>query len=330
MALTDLEQDVARRLGFASTAAGITDSTTQARIRAYINETQQELLSEPGAENLLDDSVTFASVASTPEYSLPPVVSRIIDIRETTNRTKLGIKDNDWYRTLYPDPTAITGIATDWVDLGFVPVETQPTAAAELFVKSSDNASDLGGTKKAYIEGYVTGGFFRSANVAVNGTTAVSFGATITTWIEITKFYLDFTPAGNITINQGSGAGTELSKIGIGQTYARFRRIALVVCPSSAITYTVEFERDVTDMSVANDQPVLPPRFHRLLAVGARVKEYEKQQDTVRYQLALAEYERGKRKYKYWLHSQSVGTPNLTGLENQQPSRLGAWFPAGS
>ncbi len=317
-------------MGFASTSVGITDSATQARIRAFANETQQEIVSEPGMETLLFDNVTFASVASTPEYSLPPVVARIIDVRETTNRTRLGMKSQDWYRTLYPSPTVITGISTDWVDLGFTAYALQPTAAAELFVKSS-SASDTGATNNAYLEGYITGGYARtSAAIPLNGVTGVSFGSAITTWIEITKFYLDFTPVGNITINQGSGAGTELARIPIGNTYSRYRRIALVVCPASVLTYTVEFERDVTDMSVANDQPVLPVRFHRLIAVGARAKEYEKQQDNQRMMAAKTEYQIGLRKAKHWLYSQSVGTPNLRGRLNDPPSRLGAWFESGT
>lgn len=333
MNLNALEQDVFRRFGFATSSP---DPTTQTRIRSFINETQQQIISEPGMEVLLHDEVTFASVASTPEYSLPPVIARIKQVRETTNRQMLGAKSESWYRSVYTDPTAVTGTPTDVVDLGLAAYATAPSAAAELFMKSTSASDD--NTKTAYLEGYTTGGYPRSASVALNGVTAASFGATITDWIGITKFYIALTAggvttaAGSVTVNQTSGAGTELSRIPIGQDFARYRRIALAVCPASIITYTVEFERDVTDMSIATDEPVLPVRFHRLLATGARMKEYEKQDDAQRFAVAQAEYRVGLSALKHWVFTQAVGAVNLRGrlAGGTRASRLGAYFPAGT
>lgn len=328
MNLSEIQADVYRRLGFAS----VPDPAVSTRITALINETQREILAEPGMEALLYDAMTFASVASTPTYSLPPAVARIRQLYDTSNRMVLRPRSLAWYRSAYPSPTAVTGIADSWVELGNTAVASQPSDASELFVKSS-SASD-NGTKTAFIEGYITGGYFRSASVALNGITAVSFGATITTWIEVTKFYIALTAggtttaAGTITINEDSGAGTELARIGIGQSYATYRKIALAICPSSAITYAVDFERDIQDMSQATDQPLLPERFHRLLAIGARMREYEKQ-DQARYQAAQAEYLYGLKKLKFFVYSQAVGTPNLRGAaQPTRVSRLGAWFPA--
>src|SRR5262245_44025346 len=110
--LNDLEQDCYRRLGFATTTP---DTATQTRIRAYLNETQQEILSEPGMGFLLEDSLTFATIASTPEYSLQWSVGEILQIRETTNRITLRPQSLDWYRSAYPDPTAVTGTPDSWV-----------------------------------------------------------------------------------------------------------------------------------------------------------------------------------------------------------------------
>ncbi len=328
MNLNALEQDVYRRLGFNT---GTPDTATQTRIRAYVNETQQEILSAPGMESLLYDTVTFASVASTPTYALPPTVARIRQVYDTTNLITLAPASLGWYRAHYPNPTNVTGIPEKWIDLGFVATASQPTAAAELFVKS-DAAGD-GSSKTAFLEGYVTGGYVRTASVALNGVTAVSFGASITSWIEITKFYIALTAggtttaAGNITINQGSGIGTELARIGIGQAYARYRALALAICPASAITYTADIERDVLDMSQATDEPLLPVRFHRLLAIGARRKEYEKQDDLPRYGVADREYQQGLKELKFYVYSQAVGSPNLRGVSvGRKPSRLGAWF----
>jgi hypothetical protein len=328
MDLNALEQDCYRRLGFNT---GTPDTATQGRIRAYLNEAQQEILSEPGMESLTNDSITFASVASTPEYSLPPAVARVKTIYDTTNLITLTPAGQPWYRSAYPSPTAVAGIPDRWVDLGTSAVAKQPSNASELFVVS-DAAAD-GATKTARIEGYITGGYFRSAAAVLNGVTAVSFGASITTWIEVTKFYVILTAggetsaAGNLTLLEDSGIGTELARIHISQDYARYRRIALAICPSSAVTYTVDFERDIPDMSQAGDEPVIPPRFHRLLATGARMKEYEKQDDQARYLGARAEWVYGLKKLKYFVYSQAVGSPNLRGSSQaRRPSRLGGWF----
>lgn len=328
MTLADLLADVYRRTNQATAPA----SAIATRYTAFLNETQQEILSEPGMESLLDDVVTFASVASTAEYSLPPSVARVKSIRDTTNLLTLGNLSESAYKAAYPDPTLITGIPDSYVDLGYAGVSVQPSNASELFVKSS--AAGDGATKTAFIEGYTTGGMFRTASVALNGVTAASFGATITTWIEVTKFYIALTAAGNgattaagvISLVEDSGAGTVMATIPIGQSFARYRRIALAICPASAVTYTVDFERDVPDLSVANDQPILPPRFHRILATGARMKEYEKS-DNSAYLIAKAEFDKTLKKLKFFVYSQAVGTPNLQGGPGQQrPSRLGAQF----
>lgn len=332
MTLFDIEQDLYRKLGFSTSPV---DTTTQTRLRALINETQQEILSEPGMEVLLDDELTFASVASTPEYSLPASIANIASIRNQTNRRTLTPQSQGWYRDAYPDPTAVTGIPDSWVELGFSPLAVQPSNASELFIKS-DSASDTG--KNVIVEGYTTGGAPRSVTVAMNGTTAVSLGATITTWVEVTKFYLALTSTGaattavgNVTLLEDSGGGTELARIPIGQSYSRYKRIALAICPSSVITYYVDFQRDVTDMSVFNDQPILPPRFHRLLGIGARMREYEKQNQMDRYQAAQTEYIYGLKKLKYFVFSQAAGSPNLRGrVGRDRPSQLGGWYGAGT
>lgn len=328
MNLNALEQDLYRRFGF-NTASP--DTATQTRLRAYLNETQQEILSEPGMDTLLNDAITFASVASISEYSLPPSIARIKPpIQDRTNLIPLWPISQDEWRNRYPSPTAVTGTPGNYVDLGFAGVSQQPADASELFVKSTDNATDTGAGKKAYIEGYVTGGYYKAATVALTGTTAVTFGAAVTSWISIEKFYLDFTPVGQVILQEDSGAGTELARIGIGQQYARYRRIALAICPASAITYTVDYERDVQDMAQATDEPLLPLRFHRLLGLGARMKEYEKQ-DQDRYVIAKTEYEKALKKLKFWLFSQTGDTPNLRGaMRSVRPSQLGGYFPSGT
>ena len=56
MTLANLLADVYRRLAFASAPAA--DVTT--RLTAFLNETQQDLMSEPGTETFMNDVITFA------------------------------------------------------------------------------------------------------------------------------------------------------------------------------------------------------------------------------------------------------------------------------
>ena len=323
MTLSEMRADLYRRFNYAASPA--TDVTT--RLTAFLNETQNEILSEPGMEALRNGSLTFASVANTPQYSLPQAAARVKTIYETTNDHKLWPRDLEWYRAAYPDVAAVTGTPEYFVDLGLTGIAVQPSDASEIFVDSTA----AGDTGTAYLEGYRTGGYFRSLSVTMTGTTAVSLGAAITDFVWLTKFYISAAAVGTVTLHEDASGGTELARIPIGQTFARYRRIALVPTPSAAITYTCDFDYDVPDMSNANDESILPPRFHRLLVLGARSKEYEKQDDQSRKILVDREFEKGLKKLKFYVYSQSVGQPNLRGSRGlERPSQLGAWFGSGT
>lgn len=321
MRLTDLEADIYRRLGYASSPA--TEITT--RLRAFLNQAQRDILSEPGMERLLNGTVTFASVASTPQYSLPQSIARIKKIFETTNDRALLSLSQDQYRTYDPDTTSNTGTPTHWVDLGYTAVSAQPSDASEIFVDSTA----AGDTGTAYIEGYRTDGYFTSLSVTMTGTTAVSLSATITDIIEITKFYISANAVGTVTLHEDASGGTELARIPIGQNHARYRRIALWPAPSAAVTYSVDYERDVADMANANDEPVLPVRFHPLLIEGALRREWHKKDDT-RYADATREYHRMMGNFKYYLFTHPDHRPVMGNQRIQRPSRLGGWYPPGS
>lgn len=324
MTLSTLLADLYRRLGYAASP----DTAVTTRLTAFLNQAQRDVLSEPGMEILLDGApaATFDSVASTPQYALPPSVARIKKIYETTNDYALRGLSQDAYRTFDPDTTANTGTPTHWVDLGTTFVTDKPSNASEIFVKSS-SASD---TQTAYIEAIRTGGYPISLSVSVNGTTAASFSATYNDIIEITKFYLSAVAVGHVSLLEDSGTGSVLGGIPPGQTTLRRRRIALWPCPASAITYSVDYERDLQDMANANDEPVLPVRFHPLLIEGALLREMTKKDDS-RYTTAAREYQRQLGNLKYFLFTNADHRPAMGGTRRlQRPSQLGAWFPAGS
>jgi hypothetical protein len=316
----DLTSDLYRRFGYASSP----DSGVVTRFKAYLNETQREIFGTPGLERLLFGTTTFASVADTPDYALPPNVARVLAIYEATNRRRLLSLDRSTYRTIEPDPTTQTGTPTHAVDLGIGFVARQPSAADELFIDST-SASDTG---VAFLEGYRTGGYPFALQVTMTGTTAVAF-PTHSDIVEITDFYLDAAAVGTVTLHEGASGGTELARIPIGYRRSRYRKVALWPTPAAAITYSLDYERDVTDLVNDDDEPELPYRFHHLLGIGARAKEYEKKDDT-RYRDAVLQFRKGLDDLKYFVASQSDGGLVMGRRTVQRPSQLGGWFEAGT
>lgn len=264
-------------------------------------------------------------MASTPTYALPQGVARLKSLYETTNDTVLAPRSLDWYRRAYPDTAAVTGTPDNYVDLGYLGIAVQPSDASSIFVDST-SASD---TNTAYLEGYRTGGYFVSKSVSMTGTTAVNISAAISDWVFLTKFYLSAAAVGEVTLHEDASGGTELARIPLGQTHARYRRIALAPTPASVISYTCDFEWDAQNMANANDEPLLPPRFHRLIGLGARMKEYEKKDDE-RWAATRVEFNRGIGDLIYFVASQAVGEPVMGRTQVRRPSQLGAWYPSGS
>jgi len=199
-----------------------------------------------------------------------------------------------------------------------------PSNASRLFVNSTSAADTT--PLSVYLEGTIDAGYPWKETVVLTGTTAV--GTTRTDWIAVTKFYLSAVCAGVISLYEDSGVGTLLSVLPAGQTEASNQRVALYPTPTSAIQYAIEYERELTDLVNSTDVPILPVKFHQLLTLGARVKEYEKT-DNTRYVQTMREYQRGLVNLKWWVFTQAVGTPNLRGQGVfESPSRLGAWYPS--
>jgi hypothetical protein len=310
MTLTQILADIYRRTGFSSSPP----SEVSTRITAFVNETQQEILREGGMQFLLNDVISFTSVADTQTYGLSSGLDKIKTIRDATNTIFLEPMSLEEYRIRYPDPSANTGLPTRWVDMGFDAVHTEPSDASTIYVDST-SALDTG---TAYIEGILSDGNYFTASVTMTGTTAVAFNPT--TVIDITKFFLSANASGNVTLHEDAEGGTTLATIRAGTSHSRYRNIALVPTPSSAVTYRVDYERIVPDMSIGTDQPVLPEKFHYLLSVGGRMKEYEKTNDLARWTLAKQEYDSGLKKLKFWIYQQTVGAPNLRGFAFTRPS----------
>lgn len=275
MTLSAILLDLYRRLGYGTSPAA--DVTT--RLTAFVAETLQDIISEPGIGSYLtlnQPPVTITSAASQAVYAVPNGVQRIDAITDRTNQITLEMRDLHWYRANAPNPNTYLGTPTVWIPFGFMAVAAQPSAATGLWAVST-SVSDT--TQSVKIETVRTGGVTYSSALTLNGTTRVALGA-LTDHVQVTKFYVSAVGVGDINLYNAASSGTLLATIPIGQTFSRYAALALWPTPAGVITYYLDGERPLADMSNATDEPPFPARFHRILIDGALMREWDKKDDT--------------------------------------------------
>jgi hypothetical protein len=325
MTLAEILEGVYADLNF-QTSPSAPDAKVITRLKRYVNEGIRTVIGEPGMTRLLDSDTpaTFATVANQSRYTLPESVAFIRGIQEHTNNRTLRSMPLDEYRRIDSNPANNTGLSTHYVPMGSVAVAVQPTAACEIFVKS-----DVAETPVAYIEGVITGGYTRTASATMTGVTAKSLSTTITNFIEITDFYISANAVGNITLHSVSGAGTELARITIGAKRPRYTGFYLWPTPSAAVTYYVDYRRELAELVNDTDVPPGPTDFHYLLEAYARMREYEKSNDD-RFPAAAARYTKALSRLKYATQTGPDELPVIGRGRTTGRSRLGAWTPADS
>lgn len=323
-----IESELYDQFGFRGTPQ--TDVTT--RFRRYVNETQKGILGTRGMSKLRRKVLPFASVANQATAALPQAASNVYTIVDRVNNWTLAAMTMEDIRAKNPGLAYSESYPTGYAIMDYsAPVTREPSDASELFVKS-DSASD-NSTKTAVVEGITSGGYYRSVEVALSGVTAVTLGSTIS-WIAITKFYLKLsasnsttTAAGNVTLMEDSGSGTELSRIPIGRSYARYTVIHFHYVPTGVNTYYADIDRHIEDMANVADEPYLPEEYHHLLRIGAAQREYARRKDWAGYGAMKSEMKDGMDRLKLYVR-------RMSGIaQTRSPrdfSQLGPWFPAGS
>ena len=306
MTFLQAQQNLARRLNKTASTL-VTDTGT--RFKDRLNERHRELLRLPGMGSLRWGNVSFASVASQQGYALPMQgVARIDRGYDPTNRIKLTRKDLSWFRTVDPNPQ--TGQPAYLVETGNVQVHTQPSDASEVFVKST-SASDT--TQTCYVEGLITGGYRRTASVTLTGATAVSLNTAITNWILIDKCYLSAVGVGIVTLHEDSGAGTELSRIAIGDTWGSFLSFLLYPTPTAVVTYRVDITRTIPTLSNDTDEFWIHEDFHDVVIDGAEMDELVKSDDRSRFEMVRDRWIDGRKNLKFWVQDHPDWRPHMTG-----------------
>lgn len=303
------------------------------RFGYWLNEGLRKVLGTPGLTGLRTSDSQFAltAVASQARYVVPESVERIRSIQNRTNDYTLALMTLEQYRRIEPDPTAMTGTPTHYVPIGRVAVSVQPSNASALFVDSTA----AGDTGTAYVEGIVTGGYQRTASVTMTGVTAVNISTTISTWIEVTDFYISTAAVGTVTLVEDASGGTELAQITIGQTRPRYFGFYLWPTPAAADSYVIEYDRRVVELTNAGDEPPWGENYHYVLVDYLRMREYEKtagdsNANLARYQRAKSTFEEGLQALKQFIWNPPDYRPAIGGSRAIRRSRFGAWYPSDS
>jgi hypothetical protein len=324
MTFAQIKADTFRRCNYATSPA--TDVVT--RIAAFINETHEEILGKPGLSSLLYGTTTFASVASRARYGLSNV-AQIRSMNDTENDQPVLPRDLSWYRATNPDPANNEGTPQWYIPLGIVSVQQVPASTGTGLWVVSSSASDTVPT--VAIEAIRVGGYPHTpANATINGLTRVAIGggSALTDYIDVTQFALSAACVGDISLYDAAAAGNLLGVIPRGQTTARYWGFILSQTPSAALTYTLDVEHELFTLSADTDEPLIPVRFHRLLAMGARMKEYEKTENT-RYGVAKQQFDEAFKDMFYQVTCPPGYTMIPGGGMRDTGSNLGPWFPPG-
>jgi len=318
MNLNDLEDAVLEHFNYDTEAA---DSAARRRIRRHINQWQRRILETPGLQGLRDSTFSLTSVVGTATYGYPDMIAKIYRVYERTNDTYLDGRSLDWYRRVEPDPQS--GTPSVFIPRGYQPVSLQP-ASLQLYIASSDVGDTTGYVAAEWVSSLGYQGHGRVIPTGLTRVTICNDDA-----VEVTKFYVSSAMHGDISLYDAVIAGNCLGVIKAGKLFSRYYSLTLWPTPSTAQTFYIDYQREITDMEHGTDESIIPTDFHYLLELGARISEYEKQDDS-RRTVAEAHYSEGLAKLVARCNF-PAGAVYVPGeLETQLSSRLGPWFPRGS
>ena len=164
--------------------------------------------------------------------------------------------------------------------------------------------------------------------MTMTGTTAVSLSASITSFLDITDFYLSVAAVGTVTLHEDATGGTELARITLGALRPRYYGFYLYPTPSAAVTYYVDYVREVVDLVNNTDEPPLPTNLHPMLVAFVVAREFELKGDQDRYMIAASRYQKWMNRLKSQTQALADDLPVMGGGRRTEYSRLGGYYPA--
>lgn len=301
-----------------------TDRTT--RLTRWINEGYRHIMSRPGREQLRDAKITITTESERDLYAWPQAVAQVYAIWNVTNSVRLGFLTKDQYRSLNPGLNQSAGFAYAWSPDGWGPVMRQPEGTG-LWVVSTSGADEA---QLVNVQGFFTNGDLTPEiqSAPLNGPVRVQIG-TSNLWNIIERLDLSAVCVGVVSIYDAAVGGNELLRLQPGQTSAQYQHFRLFPTPSAAVDYQADVCLALTELVNANDIPLLPPDFHDMLPLYARIREYQlagadarlpyAQQEMATRSLDLVSYVDFPKDYQPIVGSANAGI----GVNN-----LGPWYPA--
>lgn len=114
--------------------------------------------------------------------------------------------------------------------------------------------------------------------------------------------------------------------VNLGRNSSGLLQVQLWPTPQAANTYTLDYMAELTDMSADTDVPLLPADFHHVLSLGAQHDEWRRMDDDRAISL--------RQDIEFVLKSLNAYVWDLADATDEgcvhRPSRLGAWYEAGT
>ena len=256
-------------------ASTVRDTQISSLLTSFINTTGLEAhLFHPWT--YLRRKQTFATVASTEDYTLDSEVDRIAVLRQITTPTRLiYLPDHVFYQYVVDPENQGSGnpeIYRLWEETGF----STALAADDTVYVSSSSASDTSAFT-VRIVGRNSSGEVVSETLTLNGTSSVT---STTTWdaaglMSISK---SASTTGTITCYRTTGA-TVLSEMEPDNLAPRFKRISLYPIPSAVVTMYLEYYERYRYLIHDTDIPQMDSQWTWVLREGALAKAWEYKQN---------------------------------------------------
>jgi hypothetical protein len=302
-----------------------TGSGSAARYLLFLQEWHRRLLQAPGADLYRQRTLSMTYGSGLVSVTLPSAFSRLDHLVSITDNLPLTEKSLGWWRSIPPTSMA-AGTPFAYIVLGLRPTAVDPAATGKPTYVVSSAVGDT--TQVATIRALLLDGTVAQANATLTGTARVQVG-TWTTAINILGFFLQTVATGTVTLYDAAAAGNVLGTIPASRYDLLRTAIALVPTPSGDRTLQVDGQLALDAPMTTTDRPWIPEEWEHVLEMGARLNEYEKQDDD-RYaalQRALAAEEK---KFRWFCVNRPDYRPT-PGMTNpvQTTSNLGPYYPAG-
>lgn len=336
MTLDDLLIDCCTRLNYPPVLAEV-DAKVKARLTAFLNQTQDEILGQPTYRRLLNLHYPLTTTANQYAYGLPHFVKRVRGVIDNNNQHRFNPMSADAFFSYVPNPFATLGTPMAYAFDGWGPVQNQPNEPSQAFAFAPNDGLNVKSLTMQAVQSIPLPESMLAAPVTITlDNTVLIPGKLVMTNVQaITSVKMSAPATGPVDLYAvGITTATQqfLGRIMPQQTMMRSPIIYLTPTPTAAQLLTVLYERDNEPLVASLDEPLLPRRFHYILAAGARMKEYELRGDGARHQVAQREYTTALGFLNAWISDQPDAGDYTVPDEHRRdgPSVLGPWFPYSS